>query len=231
MDERIAALEVAIAGEAARYRQRQARSNVGPIPFAGTIAESVEDFFSDFERYLNNHEIQEIHASRYLPDFLVGTTQEFFRTLLAPQLWDVTTLREAFIEQFATQARRQAALQNFYQANQLPTESANQYYCRIKALARAAFHDQEVAVRAQHVTARMRQGIRPEIKCILIGREFEMAEALRAAIENIEIDVVSTNTTTAATKEDLKEIMQSLKNILIENKTQQIGRARVGKEC
>ena len=78
MDERIAALEVAIAGEAARYRQRQARSNIGPVPFAGTIAESVEDFFSDFERYLNNHEIQDTHASRYIPDFLVGTTQEFY---------------------------------------------------------------------------------------------------------------------------------------------------------
>ena len=77
MNGRIEALEAAIAGEAACYHQRQAISNVGPVPFTGTIAESVEDFFSDFECYLTNHEMQVMHASHYLPDFLVGTTQEF----------------------------------------------------------------------------------------------------------------------------------------------------------
>ncbi len=222
MEERIEAVEAAIAGEVTRYRQRQARSNIGPVPFAGTIAESVEDFFSDFERYLNNHEIQVTHASRYIPDFLVGTAQEFYRTLLAPQLRDVTTLRDAFVAQFATQARRQAALQNFYQANQLPTESANQYYCRIKALARAAFHNQDAVVRAQHVTARMRQGIRPEIKRILVGREFATAEELRATIENIEIDVAATNSVTAATKDDLKELIQNFKDTMVANKSKSV---------
>ena len=77
-----------------------------------------------------------------------------------------------------TQARQQAALQNFYQANQMPGETANQYYCQLKAAVRAAFYDQDQAVWAQHVTARMWQGLRQEIKRALIGREFNSAEAL-----------------------------------------------------
>ena len=49
MDERIEALEAAIAGEETRYHQQQARFNFGPAPFAGTISESVEDFFAKFD--------------------------------------------------------------------------------------------------------------------------------------------------------------------------------------
>ena len=64
------------------------------------------------------------------------------------QLRDVMTLRHAFVDHFATQARRQAGLQKFYQATQLPSKSANQYYGRIKALARAAFHEKGAKARA-----------------------------------------------------------------------------------
>ena len=78
MEERLAALEAAAATEGARYRQRQARANIGPILFAGTITESVDDFFTDFELYINNNEIPEAHASRYLPDFIIGAALEFF---------------------------------------------------------------------------------------------------------------------------------------------------------
>ena len=222
MDGRIEALEAALAGEATRYRQRQTIFNLGPKPFAGTTAESVEDFFSDFERYLTNHEIQVQHASRYLPDFLVGTAQEFYRTLPEAQLRDVTTLRNAFVNHFATQARRQAALQNFYKADQSPSESANQYYYGLKTLARAAFHNTDAAARAQQVTGRMRQGIRPDLRRILIGRDFETAEDLRAAIENIELEIASPKDTTAVTREDLKEILQSLKNTSIDNRPNRI---------
>ena len=222
MEERLEALEAAAANEEARYRQRQARTNLGPIPFAGTVAESVEDFFTDFERFLTNHDIPDEHAARYLPDFVIGTAREFLRTLTQAQQQNITTIRQAFVAQFATQARRQAALQTFYQANQLPTETANQYYCRLKKLARAAFNDQEAAVRAQHVTARMRQGVRPEIKRLLIGREFATAEELRNTIEGIEVDVAASADETTVTKEDLKEVIRTLKNTMIDNKAHQI---------
>ena len=119
---------------------------------------------------------------------------------------------------FATRARRQTALQNLYQSNQLANESANQYYCRLKALTRAAFHNIDAAAGAQQITARMRQGIRPEIRRILVGRDFDTAEDLRVAIENIEIELATSKDHTAATRDDLKEVVQALKNTIFDQK-------------
>ena len=119
---------------------------------------------------------------------------------------------------FATQARRQAALQKFYQVTQLPSKSVNQYYYRIKALARATFHDLGAEARAQQVTARMKQGICPEIWHILVGRDFATAKDLCAAIENIELEIGTSKDTAVATKDDLKEVIQALKSTMIDNK-------------
>ena len=65
------------------------------------------------------------------------------------------------------------------------------------------------------MTARMRQGIRSDLRRILIGRDFETAEDLRAAIENIELEIASPKDDKAITKEDLKEIIQSLKILVL----------------
>ena len=62
---RINALEAAQQGEAARYRQRQARSGIGPKVFSGAITESVEDFFTDMTRFLENNEIDQTQARRW----------------------------------------------------------------------------------------------------------------------------------------------------------------------
>ena len=205
--------------EETRYRQRQARMNIGPAPFSGIVTESIEDFFTDFERYLNNCNISEEQASRYLPDFLIGTAREFFRTLNQQQLQNIITIRQAFIAQFATQARRQAALQNFYQAQQLSNETGNQYCCRLKTLARAAFHDQDQAVRAQHVAARMKQGLRAEIKRALIGHELGTAEELRATIEGIEMEMAAASVEAApADRGELRDVIQALKATILECK-------------
>ena len=100
--DRINALEAAQQGEAARYRQRQARSGIGPKVFSGAITKSVEDFFADMTRFLENNEIDQTQARRYLPDYLSGTADEFFRTLTIEQTASIHTLRNAFIAQFAS---------------------------------------------------------------------------------------------------------------------------------
>ena len=197
---------------------------MGPVPYAGTIAEPVEDFFTNFERYLINHAIPNDQAERYLPDFLAGMAREFFCTLTDEQRAEMQTIRTAFVQQFATNARRQAALQAFYQANQMSNESASQYYCRVKAAARAAFSDQNNDVRNQHVTARMKQGLRPELRRSLLGRAFASAEELRAAAEDVEIELNATKTETPLTRKDIEEVIKVMQNTAI-NGTHAIARA------
>lgn len=81
---RIAALEAALETEESRHRRRAARDATTPDTFYGTLTESVEDFFTEVQRYLDIHEIDAANAATYVPSFLGGTAKEFFRTMTPP---------------------------------------------------------------------------------------------------------------------------------------------------
>ena len=116
--QRIEALEHALGTEVARFRQHHI-STLRPLPaHSGELTESVEDFFTDIERYAINNQIPEAQMRNYLPDFLSGTAREFFRTLGDQQVDTFEHLRTAFTNQFNSQACTQAALQQFYCAEQ-----------------------------------------------------------------------------------------------------------------
>ena len=76
--ERIAALEAALHNEAARFRRGQVVAARTPSIFHGDVTESVDDFFTDFERYIINNQIAEVDLRNHLPNFLANTAREFF---------------------------------------------------------------------------------------------------------------------------------------------------------
>ena len=217
--QRIEALEHALGTEAARFRRHQVNV-MRPFPaYSGELTESIDDFLTDVERYAVNNQIAEADIRNYLPDFLSGTAREFFRTLNENQIDTFAHLRTVFMTQFNSQARTQAALQQFYRADQRPNEPSGAYYCRLKALARAAFHEQDNAARTQQVAARMKQGLRPEIRRALIGQQFQTAEALRTTAEAVELELAATAAPAPATKSDIKALISAMKNTKLNGST------------
>ena len=215
MQDRLNAVEATLAAEETRYRQREARSTTHRITFTGALDESVEDFFADVDRFMANHGLQQQQAGQYLPDLLTGTASEFFRTLAPPTTDNLENLRAAFVAQFASATRRQIALQAFYQADQKAGETASQYYCRLKSVARAAYQGQTADVRGQQVAARMRQELRPEIKRLMIGQQFANTEDLRSAAEAIEVELQTLGPANPVTKTDLQELVSAVQEVRI----------------
>ena len=217
--QRVEALEHALGTETARFRRHQVNA-MRPFPaYSGELTESVDDFLTDVERYAVNNQIAEADIRNYMPNFLSGTAREFFRTLNENQVDTFTHLRTAFTTQFNSQARTQAALQQFYRADQRTNEPSGAYYCRLKALACTAFHDQDDAARTQQVAARMKQGMCPEIRRALIGQQFQTAEALRTTAEAVELELAATTTPAPATKSDIKALIAAMKDTQLNGST------------
>ncbi len=212
MDDRIHRLEQSLADENTRHRQRMLRTAGGPPIFSGALHESAADFCTDLQRFMHNSGIRDQDLVNYVPDYLTGSAREFFRTLTPDNTATLAAFRQTLVGHFDSDSRRQASLQKFYQADQHDRETVADYYCRMKEISRAAFSNLDDQARAQQVLARMRQGLRPDIRRALIGTAAPASpEALKLTAEAVEMEIRQVPTTTPATTADIRALVAELK--------------------
>ena len=168
-----------------------------------------------------NSGITDDELVNYIPDYLTGSTREFFCTLTPNQTDTLAHFRRALVNHFNSNNQCQASLQKFYQADQAPRESVADYYCCIKELGQAAFSNIDKQAHAQQVLARMRQGLQPNIRCALIGMATPASpETLKMTAEAIEMELRNVPMDAPATTANIQALIAELWATSIHHNTQ-----------
>ena len=147
-------------------REETSKTVVQPNKFFGEPGEDIEKWLKSFERVSKANNWSEMRQKDVLPAFLRERAAEFYDEL--PSDIDLEELKTALIKQFSPSEARRLYYSDLYERKQGQTESAADFGRDVQQLVRRAYSGMPV----EHQDTLMREhfvnGLRPEIKRIVL---------------------------------------------------------------